>query len=203
MFTASRMLLLLLITAMILGSCEGDTGTAAHAASVSITDRWHFRKYLEDPQIPEKAKQVFNDQRRLEDAELPFYISHLQSSNQEEHAFYFRVITNSYNKKGIRVPEGLANAAYRYVMNNPAEFADYFAGPDAFTDADLTTWSDLVIVELERMTEDQYGRPVIETYLDSLEGNCHNANAQQQRILRRFGRHLTEGWQRYLMNVEQ
>lgn len=195
--------LLFAASALLFASCNTDSGTQARTAAVSITDRWHFRKYLEDPHTPETAKQVFRDQRPIEDSELPYYISCLRGGDTDAHAFYFRALTNAYNKKGVRVPETLGSEAYKYVMANPAEFADYFYGTDAFDDDDLTTWSDLVLVELQRVTEDQYGRPVIETYLDSLESNCHNSTPEQQKTLRRFGRHLTEGWQRYLMNVEQ
>lgn len=166
-------------------------------------DRWHFKKYLNDPSTPQLAKNIFNNNWKLKGEEPLNYLEKLHGQDKEARPFYFRVVTNSKAQADGAYSEGLGNAGYEYVQSYPDEFSNYFLGQDAFTDQDLKTWADIVISEFEIIGENEYDKPLIKNYLEGVGKNCKDCSAQQKDILEKFGRYLNEKWSKYLKHIDK
>jgi hypothetical protein len=170
----------------------------------STLDRWKFKKYLTDPKTPKLAKQIFNDNWTLEDEALVF-ISYLTDKDKEARPFYFRVVTNTYKKSDGAVSEGLGNGGYEYVKNNPKEFANYFIGKNSFTDNDLKTWADIVMLELQLIDENEIPKkePIVENYTKVIKQNCKTCTKDESIILNKFEDILKEKWREYLTHIDK
>ena len=208
-----KILISLLISICIISCGEGTDKQVSNLKSNNIdtslttqnrtTDRWHFKKYLSDPNTPQLAKNIFNSNWKLKDEEPLGFLEKLHGRDKEARPFYFRVATNSKAQADGAYSEGLGNAGYEYVQSYPDEFSNYFVGQDAFTDQDLKTWADIVISEFEIIGENEYDRPLIKNYLDTVRKKCKTCSAQQKDIIERFGRYLDERWSEYLKHVDK
>src|SRR5205085_8655127 len=116
--------------------------------------------------------------------------------------FYFRVVTNSYKQADGAYSEGLGNAGYEYVMSYPDEFSNYFVEQNAFTDNDLQTWANIVMLEFEIISEGEYDKPLVKNYLDSVSKNCRDCSFQQKKVLGKFGQYLNERWAGFLKHID-
>jgi hypothetical protein len=160
----------------------------------STTDRWNFNKYLSDSSTPVLAKRIFNNNWVLKDDEPLRFLVRLRDDDKGSRPFYFRVITNSYKKADGAYAEGLGIAGYEYVKSYPSEFSNYFVGVDKFTDNDLITWAQIVMLEFETISENEYGKPIIENYIDDVKNNCDGCTAEQNAILSKFYKYLKDSW---------
>jgi hypothetical protein len=59
-----------------------------------------------------------------------------------------------------------------YVENNTKEFIANFDDKTCFTDNDLTTWANIVILEFSISAEGEYDKPIIDDYIKKLKLNC-------------------------------
>lgn len=167
------------------------------------TDRWNFKKYLNDPETPQLAKDIFNNKWKFEDDEPLEFLQKLHGQDKEGRSFYFRVVTNSYKQADGAYSEGLGNAGYEYVMNYPNEFSNYFVGQEAFTDNDLQTWADIVMLEFKLISENEYDKPLVKIYLDTVRKNCKDCSVQQKRGIEKFSHHLNERWGEFLQHIDR
>jgi hypothetical protein len=172
-------------------------------------DRWHFKKYLNNPATPKLAKDVFHNNWNLtsyNDGELLSFLEKLTDKNKEARPFYFKVVTNSAKKADGAFSEGLSNAGYEYVQNNTSAFTSYFVGLGAFSNEDLKIWSDIVLGELEITSENdqgQYDKNSVNQYINSLYKNCTDCSAEQKKVLDRFGLYMKKEWSRFLKSNEK
>ena len=170
----------------------------------SSIDRWKFKKYLNDSKTPQLAKQIFYNNWTPDDEALVF-LSNLSDSDKQARPFYFRVVTNSFNKSDGAYSEGLGNAGYEYVKNNPKEFANYFIGQNSFTINDLNTWADIVLLEMSLLDENANPNKesLVEKYLDEIVNNCDNCSKEQSNIIKQFGDILRKKWHDYLLQTKK
>jgi hypothetical protein len=166
-------------------------------------DRWSFNKYLIDPQTPQLAKDIFNNRWKFKDDEPLEFLEKLHGQDKDARPFYFRVVTNSYKQADGAYSEGLGNAAYEYVKNYPGEFLNYFVGQEAFSDNDLQTWADIVMLEFEIISENEYDKPFVKNYLDTVGKNCKECSEQQKKVLEKFGRYLNQRWSEFLKHIDK
>ncbi len=169
---------------------------------IADSDRWHFKKYLGDPAIPQSAKNIFNDHWKLKEDDPSAFLEKLHGQDIDARPFYFRVITNSYKQSDGAYSEALGNAGYEYIKAHPGEFSNYFIGQDAFTDKDLQVWADIVMLEFSIIAEDDYGKPWAKNYLDEINSRCLNCSDQQKKVLKEFGLYLNNRWAVFLKNIE-
>src|ERR1044071_4398044 len=73
----------------------------------STNDRWGFKKYLTDPKTPQLAKDIFNNNWKLNDDEPLEFLGYLHGKDKQARPFYFRVVTNTYSKADGAYAEGL------------------------------------------------------------------------------------------------
>lgn len=203
--TTMKFKTVLLIPAFLLSCGQNSSRDNSNTAkskkedtSVTLTmdtlknDRWHFRKYLDDPNTPQLAKDIFNNKWKLKDDEPLDFLSELHGEDKEARPFYFRVVTNSYKQADGAFAEGLGNAGYEYVKSYPNEFSNYFVGQDAFSDKDLQIWADIVMLEFGIISENEYDEPLVKNYLDSIRKSCKVCSVQQKEVIEKFSRYLNE-----------
>jgi hypothetical protein len=166
------------------------------------TDRWNFKMYLYDPKTPRLAKDIFNNKWKLKDDEPLEFLAKLHGRDKEARPFYFRVVTNSYKQSDGAYSEGLGNAGYEYVKNYPNEFSGYFIDKNAFTEIDLQTWADIVMLEFQIISEDEYDKALVKTYLETVRKNCKDCSVQQKAVIERFGHHLHERWTEFSKHID-
>ena len=166
-------------------------------------DRWHFNKYLNDNNTPQLAKDVFNNNWKLKDDEPLEFLAKLHGQEKEARPFYFRVVTNSYKQADGAYAEGLGGAGYNYVKNHPGEFSSYFFGQDGFTDEDLQTWADIVMLEFGILSENEYQKPLMKNYIDCVRKNCKGCSKHQTEVLDRLSRYLKERWSELLKHIDK
>lgn len=168
-----------------------------------ISDRWHFKKYLDDPKTPQLAKDIFNNNWTLKDDGPLELLEKLHGQDKDARPFYFRVVTNSYKQADGAYSEGLGNAGYEYVKNYPGEISNYFVGQNVFSDNDLQTWADIVMLEFEIISENEYDRPLVKNYLDTVGKNCKDCSEQQKKVIETFGRYLNQRWTGFLKHIDK
>lgn len=176
---------------LLLFSC----GQADKAAVPSSCD---FSRYLKDPNTPQLAKTIFNDQEwsLLNDSVMLFLDS---LSNP----FYFKVVTISKKKSDGYYSEGLGVAGKEYVEENTKEFTRYFTKQSCFTSEDLTTWVNIVMLEFSILADDKSGRQsLMDNYVKKLNSNCSDCSAEQKDILKKFLQQLQKSWTEYLKAID-
>lgn len=166
-------------------------------------DFWRFKKYLNDPKTPQLAKDIFNNLWKLKDDEPLAFLEKLHGQDMEARPFYFRVVTNSYEQADGAYSEGLGNAGSEYVKNYPNEFSSYFMEQNAFGDNDLQTWADIVMLEFKIISENEYDRPLIKKYMDSVRKNCKTCSVQQKEVIEKFDSYLSKRWSDFLKNIDK
>ncbi len=159
--------------------------------------------FVQNPGIPELAKDIYLDHKwNLDnDNEALALLDSLTAKDISSRPFYFKVVTKSAKRSDGYFSEGLGNAGYNYVLNNTEEFASYFDNRQCYTESDLDTWADIVILELGIISEDNYDKPIIDGYIEKLRSNCNNCPATQKETIRKFSMALSEKWQGSLQHT--
>jgi hypothetical protein len=205
--TTMKSPLTLLILILFLSCGQNQTSKSESptlpATDTSTDNRWHFKKYLNDPRTPQLAKDIFNNNWKLNDDEPLEFLEKIHGEDKGARPFYFRVVTNSRSQSDGAYSEGLGNAGYEYVKNYPGEFSNYFIGEEAFTEKDLKTWADIVMLEFEIIGEGEYDKPLVKDYLGEVYKNCKDCSTQQKEALDRFGKYLNEQWAEFLKHVDK
>ncbi|MEI7595176.1 MAG: hypothetical protein WCK02_05460 [Bacteroidota bacterium] len=165
----------------------------------SISKDCNFDKYLKDPKTPKLAKDIFNNQNwDLNDFIILSFLDSLTAKDIEARPFYFKVVTNSFNKSDGYYSEGLGNAGKEYVENNTVEFAKYFNSKKCFNNTDLDTWVKIVLLEFYIFDDNECTQKVINQYIEKLNLNCINASDSEKLTIKNFSNLLEIGWKDYL-----
>jgi hypothetical protein len=168
----------------------------------STKDLCNFNKYLNDTKTSKLAKAIFNDKDwSLSDDKVLNFLDSLTAKDKSARPFYFRVVTNSYKKSDGYYSEGLGLSGKEYVENNTLEFLDHFENKECFTDKDLETWADIVLLEFSLADEKMYDKPFVKDYCNKLNTNCNKCTASQKETLDKFSKALKTKWADYIKKM--
>lgn len=154
-------------------------------------------KFLKDPNVPLLAKELFENKAINDDRALD-YFEKLKSSEKQERSFYFKVITNSYKNADGAYAEGLGHSGLQYIEKNTADFLNYFENKKCFSDTDLKTWVDIVLLEFLLEYENENDKNIVSGFISKTNANCKNCSASQKETLKKFSSYLTKEWDTYL-----
>lgn len=162
--------------------------------------------FLNDNNVPKLAKDIYfdNDWDLSNDNETLALLDSLSAKNKTSRPFYFKVITKTYKKSDGYFSEGLGFAGKEYVENNTREFASYFDNRQCFTDKDLETWCDIVLLEIE-LEQDNIETTKEEHYI---YGYCRKLRKQsekfpktQKETISKFIKILEKKWSEFLKHI--
>lgn len=163
-----------------------------------------FDKFLIDPKTPKLAKDIYLDKEwdLRNDTEALSLLDSLTAKDKTSRPFYFKVVTKSEKKSDGYYSEGLGYAGYNYVLNNTPEFVSYFDNKHCYTDNDLATWADIVIMEFSISGEGSYDQPIVDDYIKKLKSNCKDCSTVQKETINKFGLILKEKWNEFLKHID-
>lgn len=163
-----------------------------------------FADILADKKTPKLAKDIYlgNDWNLSNENELLGLLDSLTAKNKTSRPFYFKVITISHKKSDGYFSEGLGLAGKEYVENNTKEFISNFDNKNCFTDNDLTTWAEIVILEFSLGGEGAHAKPIIGDFIKKLKSNCKDCSSSQKEIINKFELTLQNKWKEFLENLE-
>ena len=149
----------------------------------------NFDKLIADKKTPKLAKDIYlnNEWNLNNNNEALALLDSLTAKNKTSRPFYFKVVTMTYKKSDGYFSEGLGLAGKEYIENNTKEFIANFDNKDCFTDNDLTTWADIVILEFSISGEGEYDKPIIDDYIKKLKSNCKSSSPIQKVNINKFG----------------
>ncbi len=153
----------------------------------------NFDKFLNDPKTPKLAKDLINNIAKYSEEPLE-YFERLKSTDKQTREFYFKALTNSYKIADGAYSEGLGYSGFEYVENHTQIFVSYFENVECFTESDLNTWADIVMLELMIDGMDENNKPIIDDYITKLKSNCKNSSVDQKETINKFGVILKEKW---------
>ena len=104
----------------------------------------------------------------------------------------------TYKKSDGYFSEGLGLAGKEYVENNTKEFISYFDNKDCFSDDDLTTWANIVILELGIGGEGEYDNSIVDNYIRKLKSNHKDWSPAQEDNIDKFSFILKKEWTEFL-----
>jgi hypothetical protein len=169
------------------------------AQSNQTFNNCNFEEILADKRVPQLAKDIyFNREWSLEnDYEALALLDSLQARNQNARAFYFKVVTKSYEKTDGYYSEVLGYVGKEYVEQHTAEFIAYFDNSSCFTREDLMTWTKIVILEFRIVAEENDKRTIVKSYIQLLKSNVRNCTALQKENMNAFCFGLEKEWRKY------
>jgi hypothetical protein len=170
--------------------------------TIEASDPCNFSAMATDKDISKLARNIyFNREWSLEnDYEALALLDSLQARNQNSRAFYFKVVTKSYEKTDGYYSEVLGYVGKEYVEQHTAEFIAYFDNSSCFTREDLMTWTKIVILEFRIVAEENDKRTIVKSYIQLLKSNVKNCTALQKENMNAFCVGLEKEWREYLEN---
>ncbi|MFM2316877.1 MAG: hypothetical protein RLZZ155_1209 [Bacteroidota bacterium] len=167
--------------------------------TIEAFDPCNFNAMVTDKDISELARNIyFNREWSLEnDNEALALLDSLQARNQSSRAFYFKVVTKSYEKSDGFYSEALGSVGKEYVEQHTAEFIAYFDNSSCFTREDLMTWTKIVILEFSIVAEENDKRTIVKSYIQLLKSNVKNCTALQKENMNAFCVGLEKEWRKY------
>lgn len=151
-------------------------------------------KYIEDSIVSKLAKDIYlgNEWDLSNDTEALALLDSLTAINKSYRPFYFKVVTKTYKKSDGYFSEGLGFVGAEYVKNNSKEFASYFDNLECFTNQDLSTWVDIVMLELGLVDYNEPNDTLIKEFTQSI--NCTDCSNNQKETILRFVTELEKKW---------
>jgi hypothetical protein len=163
-----------------------------------------YGNYLNDLQTPKLAKEIFNDNDwNLDNDIVLSFLDSLTAKDKNARPFYFRVVTNSEKKSDGYYSEVLGLAGKEYAESHTREFLGYFDNKYCFTDKDLQTWADIILLEFGLVDDSEYSKSVIDKYIIKLRLNCKDCSSSQKETLTKFSMLLKAKWKDYLKNIDK
>jgi hypothetical protein len=167
--------------------------------TIEASEPCNFNAMATDKDISELAKNIYlNREWSLEnDNEALALLDSLQARNKSSRAFYFKVVTKSYEKSDGYYSEVLGYLGKEYIANNTAEFIAFFDNSSCFTRADLMTWTKILIGEFSIIAEENDKRTIVKNYIQLLKSNVKNCTALQKENMNAFCVGLEKEWRKY------
>jgi hypothetical protein len=152
-----------------------------------------FEKLLKDPKTPKLAKDIINNTAKYSEVPLD-YFNQLNSKDTLTKQFYFKVLTNSQKIADGAFAEGLGYKGYEYVEKHTKDFASFFDNKQCFTEQDLSTWVDIVMLEFSLLGDNDSDKSMVDKYLLKLNANCKNCTRNQKETIIKFAVKLRKSW---------
>jgi len=172
--------------------------TTEKLISDSIKTDCDYIRYLKDPKVSSLAKTIFNAGNwRLNSDTILSFLDSLSANDDDSRAFYFRVVTNSYKNADGFYSEALGITGKSYIERNTKEFVDYFIDKKCFSDKDLVTWENIVMLEFSILEGDRNDKSLLKAYIAILNKNAEGFNEKQKATLASFCNGLTQRWDEY------
>jgi hypothetical protein len=164
----------------------------------------NFDNFIADKKTPKLAKDIYLDKdwNLSNDSEVLGLLDSLTAENKLSRPFYFKVVTKSYKKSDGYYSEGLGYTGKKYVENNTREFITHFDNKECFTDSDLTTWADIVMLEFSLIADNEFDESLIDNYTNQLNTNCKSCSETQKETLKKFNSILKEQWNELLKYID-
>ena len=164
----------------------------------------NYKKYVNDEKTSKLAKAIFYDKNwDLNDDNVLSFLDSLTAEEKNARPFYFRVVTNSFKKSDGYYSEGLGVAGKDYVEENTKEFASYFDNKACFTDRDLQTWTNIVMLEFSLLADNEYDISLMDNYIKKLTSNCNNCSVSQKITIEKYSKLLTSRWTDLIKEIEK
>lgn len=163
-----------------------------------------FDKFANDPKTPKLAKDIYLDKKwdLNNDTEALALLDSLTAKDKSARPFYFKVVTKTKKKSDGYFSEGLGLAGYQFIENHTQEFSSYFDNKLCYTDNDLGTWADIVIMEFSISGEGSYDKPIVDDYIKKLKSNCKDCSTTQKETINKFCVTLKEKWSEFLNHID-
>lgn len=158
-----------------------------------LKDSCDFSQLLNDPQIPENAKKLVHDNAPYSEESLDYFDT-IEHSEKNKKAFYFKAITNSYKIADGAYAEGLGSMGKEYVEKHTIDFLSFFDNTTCFTESDLKTWVNIVMLEFSLIAENEFNNTLIEDYIRTLNEQASKGSKQQKETLSKFNTLLKDRW---------
>jgi len=165
----------------------------------------NFEEFISDKNTPKLAKDIYldNEWNLSKDTEALALLDSLTAKNKQTRPFYFKVVTKTYKKTDGYFSEGLGLIGKEYVENNTKEFLSYFSNVECFTDMDLETWSNIVMLEFSMFGVELETNNIVQDYIKTLKANCNDSKNILKRTLNKFCDCLMEKRQKLLNEINQ
>ena len=166
----------------------------------------NFDNIIANKRTPKLAKDIYldNDWNLSNDTEALALLDSLTAKNKASRPFYFKVVTKTYKKSDGYFSERLGNTGYNYVLNNTQEFATYFDNKECFTDNDLETWADIVLLEIhleQDNVETTREEHIIYGYCRKLKKQSKIFTSTQKETINKFTKVLEKKWGDFLKHI--
>jgi hypothetical protein len=164
----------------------------------------NYKKYVNGEKTSKLAKAIFYDKNwDLNDDNVHSFFDSLTAKEKNARPFYFRVVTNSFKKSDGYYSEGLGGAGKDYVEENTKEFTSYFDNKACFSDRDLQTWADIVMLEFSLLADNEYDMSLMDNYIKKLTFNCNSCSANQKMTIEKFSKLLNNRWTDLIKEIEK
>ncbi|MES2779747.1 MAG: hypothetical protein V4651_07580 [Bacteroidota bacterium] len=163
----------------------------------------NFDRFIADKKTPKLAKNIYlgNKWNLRNDNTALALLDSLTAKNKQSRPFYFKVVTLMYKKSDGYFSEALGLAGKEYIENNTKEFIANFDYKNCFTNKDLTTWADIVILEFSLSGQGEYNKSIIDSYIKKLKSNCKECSPTQKENIHKFGLTLQNEWRKFMKNT--
>ncbi len=166
----------------------------------------NFDNFIADKKTPKLAKDIYLDKDwdLSNDNGALALLDSLTAKNKTSRPFYFKVVTKTYKKSDGYFAEGLGFAGKEYVEKNTKEFASNFENENCFTNKDLETWADIVLLEIQLeqdnvdSTKEEH---IIYSYCRKLKRQSENYPAKQKETISKFTKILETKWGEFLKHI--
>jgi hypothetical protein len=165
----------------------------------------NFENFISDKTTPKLAKDIYLDKdwNLSNDMEALALLDSLNAKDISVRPFYFKVVTKTYKKSDGYFSEGLGIKGYNYVLKNTQEFASHFDNKECFTNNDLETWADIMLLEIhieQENVETTKEEHLVYQYCRKLKNQSENFTASQKQTINNFIGILEKKWVEFLKN---
>lgn len=159
----------------------------------------NFENFISDKRTLKLAKDIYLDKdwNLSNDMEALALLDSLNANDLSARPFYFKVVTKTYIKSDGYFSEALGATGYNYVLKNTQEFASHFDNKECFTEKDLETWSDIVLLEIhieQENVETTKEENLVHKYCRSLKKQSENYTTSQKQTISNFIGILERKW---------
>jgi len=167
-------------------------------------DPCSFDVYFRSPKTSKLAKDIYSDSDwdLNNDTEALALLDSLTAKDAGARPFYFKVVTKSKKKSDGYYSEGLGLTGKEYIEKHTIEFLNYFENPECFTDEDLETWADIVLLEFSLGIDNDYNKTIVSDYCKVLNKNCMKCSSDQKQTLEKFSKILMNKWLSYIEQMK-
>lgn len=174
-------------------------------AKSNVQPNCNFENFISDKRTPKLAKDIYLDKdwNLSNDMEALALLDSLNANDISARPFYFKVTTKTYKKSDGYFSEALGATRYNYVLKNTQEFASHFDNKECFTENDLETWADIVLLEIhieQENVETTKEEHLVHKYCRSLKKQSENYTASQEQTISNFIGILERKWGEFLKN---